>query len=529
MLYPAIWMTDAVQEKPGNVKAGRKKKAVLAAVIALAVIAIVLALIERARGSAMVNRVKDRLLVSGEILHVDKLKPEPFPDSENCRADLESLFEEMESLPSPRGPGVVWRFPAAMKIDKPGEGIVAWRQDRFADRDLIYDDSYDFGWNDLKGAIASTEPFLNKFADLTERKRFGSGIDYNGGFYGDLKFELYTKIRKFSRRVGMGALAAMREGDRDKAGRRLSMLFQLVRMTEDDRLILSQVVRMAFAQDALATLWELMAGEGWDDAQLAEMQNGCASLSFMKPMLAGFEMEMAMNVEEYRRYRESPEALREAIEMAGVMDDYFPGGGGLFHRSRAHLLLWRGLWSEHDEHQSLVHWEKLVKTFRAADKSWNSPETRKLVEALEGDDGSGMLDFSQPERPGWYDRSRFLFSGQVSFLSTQHLIRRGLRLEALKNLAVTAVALKRHRLRHGAYPGSLDKLVPEFLVTIPSDPMTDETLDYQRKNDGAFLLYSTGMNAIDDGGDATLPESGVDLDPLFDGKDILWPGYAPSK
>jgi hypothetical protein len=102
-------------------------------------------------------------------------------------------------------------------------------------------------------------------------------------------------------------------------------------------------------------------------------------------------------------------------------------------------------------------------------------------------------------------------------------------LEALKNLAVTAVALKRHRLRHGAYPGSLDKLVPEFLVTIPSDPMTDETLDYQRKNDGAFLLYSTGMNAIDDGGDATLPESGVDLDPLFDGKDILWPGYAPSK
>ena len=175
-------------------------------------------------------------------------------------------------------------------------------------------------------------------------------------------------------------------------------------------MIINQMVRMTVAQDAVATLWELMADDGWEDAQLEMLQNGCAGLKFMRPMLAAFEMEMAMNVEQYRRYRESPEALREGIETAGIMDEFMSDGGGLFHRSRAHVLLWRLLWTEHDEYYALVHWEKLVKTFRAADQSWDSPETRKLFEAIEGTGSSDIFEFGETEKLSWYDRSRFLFS-----------------------------------------------------------------------------------------------------------------------
>jgi hypothetical protein len=67
-----------------------------------------------------------------------------------------------------------------------------------------------------------------------------------------------------------------------------------------------------------------------------------------------------------------------------------------------------------------------------------------------------------------------------------------------------ACALERYRLAHGAYPGSLDALVPTCIDALPCDPINGQAYHYRIRSDGTFLLYSVDWNQKDDGGTSSL-------------------------
>jgi hypothetical protein len=62
-----------------------------------------------------------------------------------------------------------------------------------------------------------------------------------------------------------------------------------------------------------------------------------------------------------------------------------------------------------------------------------------------------------------------------------------------------AIALELYRRERGAYPTSLDVLVPQYLPAVPADRITGEPLCY-RLRDGKPLIYSRGVDRDDDGG-----------------------------
>ncbi len=64
---------------------------------------------------------------------------------------------------------------------------------------------------------------------------------------------------------------------------------------------------------------------------------------------------------------------------------------------------------------------------------------------------------------------------------------------------LAAVALDRYRRDRGAYPASLDALVPAYLPAVPLDRCSGEPLLY-RLEGGAPLVYATGPDGDDDGG-----------------------------
>jgi hypothetical protein len=68
------------------------------------------------------------------------------------------------------------------------------------------------------------------------------------------------------------------------------------------------------------------------------------------------------------------------------------------------------------------------------------------------------------------------------------------------------LACERFRRVRGAYPETLDALVPEFLETVPRDPFSGGPLLYSRARE---ILWSVGENLRDDGG-STKRESGED-------------------
>jgi len=73
--------------------------------------------------------------------------------------------------------------------------------------------------------------------------------------------------------------------------------------------------------------------------------------------------------------------------------------------------------------------------------------------------------------------------------------------ETRTRLKVTraALAVEQWRLKNGAWPESLDALVPDLLDAVPQDPFTDGAIGYAREKAGV-LLYSVGRNGYYDGG-----------------------------
>ena len=83
-----------------------------------------------------------------------------------------------------------------------------------------------------------------------------------------------------------------------------------------------------------------------------------------------------------------------------------------------------------------------------------------------------------------------------------------LNLEKCKHLAadahdrmfLAALALQAWRAAHGAYPDTLEALVPDILGAVPADPFGNGPLKYRRAGD-KYALYSVGPDGQDDGGE----------------------------
>ena len=70
-----------------------------------------------------------------------------------------------------------------------------------------------------------------------------------------------------------------------------------------------------------------------------------------------------------------------------------------------------------------------------------------------------------------------------------------------------ASALELYALENGAYPNSLEGLVPGYLTVLPEDPFSGQSFGYAPSGSG-YVLWSTGPDMRDDGG-ALLDRTGA--------------------
>ncbi len=71
--------------------------------------------------------------------------------------------------------------------------------------------------------------------------------------------------------------------------------------------------------------------------------------------------------------------------------------------------------------------------------------------------------------------------------------------QAWVRVARTALAVEQWRLENGAWPESLQGLVPDLMESVPQDSFTGEPLRY-RRTDGGVRVYSLGPDREDQGG-----------------------------
>ncbi len=85
--------------------------------------------------------------------------------------------------------------------------------------------------------------------------------------------------------------------------------------------------------------------------------------------------------------------------------------------------------------------------------------------------------------------------------SLRSLVGISLRNQADIRATTAGLAVERYRLAEGRLPDNLEQTVPRFLDAVPTDPCDGAPLRY-RQQDGGFVVYSVGLDGVDDSASA---------------------------
>src|ERR1043166_3932837 len=438
------------------------------------------------RAKRKIQDYRRQLQARGERLTVAELIPPFAPEAANS-------VPALIAAASPLGYGVLTNFPPAMKYIAPGRALVAWKHDI-----LPTADSTNI-WPALAAEVARSEDLLSTVRSALEKPSLAFDLDYRAGIH--LALSHLPQVKQVAQWLGAAAILDLHEGRMNDAGQNLLALAALVERNKDEPLMISELVRAAIAAMAVAPTWEA----------LLEMERATGEQLF-------HEARESYSVLASGGYwtRPNSSGLSELAQMGKeTLSDPFQGLSDIARRYPGYWS-WKCWQSYEDE---LAHMEVLQAGIEAVRKARREQVLGPALKQL--DQNSALLQQAHPRAGRWLGYSPFDIAGTQKFLA------RIAAMETQRRLLVTALALKRSRLRHGELPRELMSLVPEFVAQPCRDPMDGKQLRYRLKADGSFLLYSVGENGEDNGGDPAPPQSpSLPSKQWWRGRDAVWPSPA---
>lgn len=494
----------------------RHTKRVLVGSLAVAGLAIGFLVEERVRGELDVRACRRTLRAKGEMLTVGE-----WSRSRTNRADrLLTPSQLMALLPrsavalEPSWPG---RLP-------PGRQAVWWKLDEWNERGGDTNT-----WDRFAAAMAPVLAELPAARSALSGPRPRLWIDYSAGF--NTLLPHLAPVKGFSQTLNRATLIALREQRLEEAIQNLEAGRALVDILSDDGSLIGNLVRIAVGHILVGATWQALQADGWTDTQLARLQAVWQEPRFLSGMADGLRSERVLAARYYSTaelphqdlvsvYSTAAPFGEDATTLAEQSTWLEPLLNGLTALRRgAFVEVWRFAWSAQDQ----AYYLRLVQDFvELAERAVRDRDATSL-RAGEPDTDLGPLDWmANPGavNPGWYHRARHWFSQAVLGASDKAL-RKAAEAECHATMAVAATALKRHRLRHGRWPATLEELVPAFLPETPRDWLGGGLLRYRVETDDTFVLYSVGWDGRDEGGDSR-PARG-ESNWLFHGQDAVWP------
>ena len=478
------------------------------------------------RAKLAVLNYRKQLIAAGEKLSVKELIPPP-PAKEDDGAEL--FYRANALIPSSYKDLISTNPPHAMRLVAPGKAMIGWQQTE------LRDDKVTNSWNDLAGTLAQMTAEIQLLDQLANKKTIDFRFNYNQGFSGLLPMLMPTK--RATQLLGAATIFALYEGDEESATAHIRAMLGLTRGLTDERIIISQLVRIVLAVITQETTWSFLQSTNVTDTQLAMIQKDWAALDFIVPSQHALEMERAVSEMTIGDMRESSAEFHKVIDSYGGSSGAFTFGSGNLVERGLHIgkevmektaeaskeATWRVAWSYPDQLRMLKGSQVQIETARMAHSNGCFSAALALQRSRLGKLGFiGNLDedaFAILFNDG-HDLQN-IFSSGVS--AVEGMLHKVMAIEIRKQLVITAIALKRYQLQHGKFPANLKALCPEFLPTIPIDPVNDEPLHYKPNPDGTFLLYSVGDDGEDNGGDANPAEGKSKSNTWQRGRDWVWP------
>ncbi|MDD5348882.1 MAG: hypothetical protein PHQ12_01605 [Chthoniobacteraceae bacterium] len=429
---------------------------------------------ESFRGKRAWENHKREAEARGEKFALAAFVPPPVPDDENFAMTplLKPLF----------GPdtGYGTRLGETLKIhgtpaNSPAPVLVGmWKAQRV---DLKGWGVY-LGDPDILGALEKYDTELSEISEASRRRFSRFPIPYEEGFAARLPH--ITALMGLQRLYTLRALAALSQGDADRAFADEQTLNRLALSVSDEPLLISQLVRLSILSLHCQVIWEGLAAHQWSDTQLTAMQGDLSRLDLLKDVRRALESERAAAADYWPKVVRNPGLLQQMTLMGPAPET---ARSSFMLQCTAALLRARA-W------QNLLVLSQFYERYLRA--GVDPSAHRVLMEPLKA------AEAEMQRLAGTYSLDTPL--ARLTIPAITPSISKFASSQTTVDEALIACGLERYRLAHGGYPETLEALVPQYLAKLPHDVITGEPLHYRRTTDGLFLLYSVGWNERDDGG-----------------------------
>lgn len=429
--------------------------------------------IENWRGRRAWKGYLTELKARGDSPLPEAVIPPPVPDEDNFAATplLARLFEE-------ESPEALFPLEENLTGHDPGN----WRMG----------ESTSLTPAEAEAVLVALDQFDTKLAELRNaatRPNSRFPISYEKGV--KMQFPHLTSLLNASRLCNLRAVAELKTNRSADACDDIVLALRMARATDLEPLFISALIEIASVEVTLNPIWQGVTSRAWDDGQLSRIDHSLSGIDLVdhwrrelrgERNLMAFADATRSDLAQLAQFAKLLASGRPALDFVG----FWPSG-----------------WYEQNKVAGGKFYDRMLKT---VDKE------RFLPERIE----SETSDRSTEE--GIY--SAFI-SQSIPVVAT--LAQKHANTQSSINLARTAIALERNRLKHGSFPPSLTDLDPEALPSggLPVDAVSDKPFRYAPQGN-TFILYSVGWNGRDNGGTYVWKDGGPGKIVIREG-DWPWP------
>jgi hypothetical protein len=329
-------------------------------------------------------------------------------------------------------------------------------------------------WQTMAREIEALQPTLATLRQMLRNPPLDSGRDYTG----TVRTVSLVAIREVAQSLHDAVMLDLHNKDLSSAQKDLAALIGMARLHAGSWTIVDQMIRSAITGLAADATWNALQASGWTEEQLANLQGQFEKVSFFEETEKTLRCERAFGlywIQRLRDGRESPTTLFAAPSQRSWTDIL---SERVVHR------LWRFFWVEDDTLTFVRHHQTVIDIIHEmSNQGAFSDVAPKLTAARDKLDDKLRSAF----------RYRYLFSA-LAVPNVNWAFENLVKNETLRQLTITAIALKRFELRHGKLPRELAELQPEFLTSLPTDYFDGKPVRYKLNRLFRSILCGTRLS-----------------------------------
>ena len=413
-------------------------------------------------GARKLSAALAMLREKNEPTRFEELVPPPVPDADNVAAA--PVFQELFVSAKDSRLGKLdlpWKKMAG-KPD-PGESPIHFTA-RFVNPDFKGDDQA--AGELVLESLAPAAPLLEEVAQAVRRPAASWPLDYSQSLATRLPHlgPLITISRVFQGR----ALAELATGRPDYAFQDVQTLLALALASGSEPVLVSLLVELSILHMPHSVIGDGLERHAWTDAQLADLSSELSRIDLMARLSDALRGERTSFIQFRTPLSGTPDTRTLRLQDAA---------------ERAFWAIWPTGWLNEDK---AAHIGTIQRYIDAENHPKELPSTLAEIKAAH----AGSSAWHKIRNPLSHNAIPSILGVAEKIVFTQTF---------LQSLA-TACAVERYRMAHGRLPATLEDLVPDFLTSLPTDPLTGKPLCYKPSESSSYLIYGTGWDQRDNDG-----------------------------